>query len=80
VGEGVLRHDAKQAIRYLRASHSILGGVWTGEGITMIDDAPFVVDEQGIPIGDYIQRICAQEATRLVNSTGKSEWDNALIM
>jgi hypothetical protein len=81
VGEGVLHGDAKDAIRYLRASHSILGGVWAGKAAKMFESTPFVVDQQTTPLGDSIySAFVLQEAARLVNSTGKGKWENVLVM
>jgi hypothetical protein len=68
-------------MRYLRASHSLLGGVWIGDQVPITDD---VVDSQGTPLGDSIYAaFVLQEAARLVDSTemGKDgKWENALIM
>jgi hypothetical protein len=70
--------------RYLRASHSILGGVWTHDNIRVLDDEPPISDSFGVLLGDSIySAFVLQEAVRLVNSTraGKEEeWRNALIM
>jgi hypothetical protein len=90
VGEGTLRHNAENhndnmlhSIRYLRASHSILGGVWIGDETRSIDSANSV-DEQGTPLGDSIySAFVLQEAARLVNSPRKGReetWENALVM
>jgi hypothetical protein len=69
--------------RYLRASHSLLGGVWTHNNVHVLDGPP-VSDSFGVPLGDSIySTFVLQEAVRLVNSTttGKEEnWRNALIM
>lgn len=66
------------SVRYLRASHSLLGGVWLDKRIAMIDGAQPQVDEQGTPLGDAIYAtFVLQEAARLVD-TGKT--NNALIM
>ena len=77
-GEGI---TAIQSMRYLRASHSLLGGVWIGDQVPITDD---VVDSQGTPLGDSIYAaFVLQEAARLVDSTdmGKDgKWENALIM
>ena len=71
------------SIRYLRASHSLLGGVWTHNNVHVLDEPP-ISDSFGIPLGDSIySAFVLQEAVRLVNSTtaGKrEEWQNALIM
>lgn len=69
--------------RYLRASHSLLGGVWTHDNVYVLDEPP-ISDSFGVPLGDSIYgTFVLQEAVRLVNSTttGKEEeWRNALIM
>ena len=69
--------------RYLRASHSLLGGVWTDKNVHVLDEPP-ISDSFGVPLGDSIySTFVLQEAVRLVNSTttGKEEeWRNALIM
>jgi len=73
-----------QSMRYLRASHSLLGGVWIGDRVATFNDAPPVVDSQGTPLGDSIYAaFVLQEAARLVDSTelGKDgKWKNTLIM
>ncbi|KAH7916296.1 S-adenosyl-L-methionine-dependent methyltransferase [Hygrophoropsis aurantiaca] len=76
---------ALHSIRYLRASHSILGGVWTDDKIVTLDnDEPPLTDEAGTPLGDSIySAFVLQEAARLVNSTslGKAEpGGNALVI
>lgn len=69
--------------RYLRASHSLLGGVWTHDNIHILDEPP-ISDSFGVPLGDSIySTFVLQEAARLVNSTTagkKEELLNALIM
>jgi hypothetical protein len=71
------------SIRYLRASHSMLGGVWTHNSVHVLDEPP-ISDSFGVRLGDSIySTFCLQEAVRLVNSTTagkKGEWRNALIM
>ena len=71
------------SIRYLRASHSILGGVWTHDNVQVLDELP-ISDSFGVQLGDSIySAFTLQEAVRLVNSTmtgKKEEWRNALIM
>ncbi|KII94950.1 hypothetical protein PLICRDRAFT_197034 [Plicaturopsis crispa FD-325 SS-3] len=86
VGE-VLPSDGATSVnslRYLRASHSLLGGVWIGDRVATIDDVPPVVDKAGEPLGDSIySAFVLQEAARLVSSTAKGEsdgWNNALII
>ncbi|KIK79741.1 hypothetical protein PAXRUDRAFT_16167 [Paxillus rubicundulus Ve08.2h10] len=72
------------SIRYLRASHSILGGVWTGSKVASVNDFPSRTDQVGTPLGDSIySAFVLQEAVRLVNSTqqGKDgKWENALVI
>lgn len=58
--------------RFLRASHSILGGVWIGEQIAAIGNEPAIVDSFGTQLGDSIySTFVLQEAVRLINSTEK---------
>lgn len=72
------------SIRYLRASHSLLGGVWIGDSVATLDSFPPLTDQDGTPLGDSIySAFVLQEAVRLVNSTPqgrKGECNNALIM
>ncbi|KAF8076632.1 spermidine synthase [Lyophyllum atratum] len=72
------------SVRYLRASHSILGGVWMGSKVNLLDDEPPVRDSLGTPLGDSIySTFVLQEAARLVNSTERGSaglWENALII
>lgn len=72
------------SVRYLRASHSLLGGVWIGRKAVTMDGAPHPTDSEGTPLGDSIYAaFVLQEAARLVDSTGmnkESDWENALIM
>lgn len=75
--------DALHSIRYLRASHSLLGGVWTGDAVVTMGDSPRT-DESGTPLGDSIY--CAfvlQEAVRLINSTSERpdhHYERALVI
>ncbi|KAG0709846.1 hypothetical protein DFH29DRAFT_17295 [Suillus ampliporus] len=73
-----------QSIRYLRASHSLLGGVWIGDKVATLDNFPPPTDQRGTPLGDSIySAFVLQEAVRLVNSTPQGregEWDHALII
>ncbi|KAH7930722.1 S-adenosyl-L-methionine-dependent methyltransferase [Leucogyrophana mollusca] len=75
---------ALHSIRFLRASHSILGGVWTDNKIVTIDNVQPLTDEQGTPLGDSIySAFVLQEAARLVNSTPQGKtgtWENALVI
>ncbi|GLB34029.1 putative spermine spermidine synthase [Lyophyllum shimeji] len=76
--------EAMHSVRYLRASHSILGGVWTGSKVHVLDDEPPQRDSFGTPLGDSIySTFVLQEAARLVNSTKRAKdglWENALII
>ncbi|KAJ7653477.1 spermidine synthase [Mycena rosella] len=72
------------SLRYLRASHSLLGGVWVGAKVATLDDAPPLVDSYGTALGDSIySAFVLQEAARLVNSSSEGAhrtWDRALII
>lgn len=72
------------SIRYLRASHSLLGGVWIGDEVATLDSFPPLTDQDGAPLGDSIySAFVLQEAVRLVNSTPqgrKGEFNHALII
>ncbi|KAJ7498664.1 spermidine synthase [Mycena latifolia] len=72
------------SLRYLRASHSLLGGVWMGGKVATLDDAPPLRDSFGTALGDSIYAtFVLQEAARLVNSSAKGasgRWDRALII
>lgn len=70
--------------RYLRASHSILGGVWTHDKVAVLPGEEPLKDSFGTPLGDSIySAFTLQEAARLVNSTTKgkeNKWESALVM
>ncbi|TFK43670.1 spermidine synthase [Crucibulum laeve] len=70
--------------RYIRASHSILGGVWMGEKVHVLNDELPLKDSFGNSLGDSIYAtFVLQEAVRLINSTAKGKrgkWENALII
>ncbi|CAK5262781.1 unnamed protein product [Mycena citricolor] len=72
------------SLRYLRASHSLLGGTWMGAKVATLDSAPPPTDSFGTALGDSIYAtFVLQEAVRLVNSTKKGvagTWDRALII
>lgn len=72
------------SLRYLRASHSILGGVWMYGNVATLDGYSPTTDSYGTPLGDSIySTFVLQETIRMVNSTEKGKtdtWDNALIM
>lgn len=62
------------SVRYLRASHSILGGVWLYDKVYMLDGQQPEMDSLGTPLGDSIYAaFVLQEAVRLVNSTRKTD-------
>ncbi|KAJ7068531.1 spermidine synthase [Mycena amicta] len=64
--------DGMHSLRYLRADHSILGGVWVGSKVATLDDVPPPVDSFGQPLGDSIySTFVLHEAARLVNSTSR---------
>jgi hypothetical protein len=70
------------SLRYLRASHSLLGGVWMGHKVATLDDVPPQVDSYGTALGDSIYgTFVLQEAVRLVNSSSRAgKWERALVM
>ena len=79
-GEG----DGMNSARYLRASHSLLGGVWMHTKVETIGNAEPVRDSRDTPLGDSIYAtFVLQEASLLVNNTkagGNGPWNNALVM
>ncbi|KAF7352559.1 Spermidine synthase [Mycena venus] len=70
------------SLRYLRASHSLLGGVWMGAKVATLDDVPPQVDSYGTDLGDSIYgTFVLQEAARLVNSSSRAgKWKRALVI
>lgn len=72
------------SLRYLRASHSILGGVWIGNQVSTRGNSAPVLDAEGTPLGDSIySAFVLQEAVRLVDTTGRairSGQEKALFM
>ncbi|TFK28866.1 hypothetical protein FA15DRAFT_611603 [Coprinopsis marcescibilis] len=77
--------NAMHSARYLRASHSILGGVWTHQKVMLLEpDHRPLIDSSGTPLGDSIYAtFVLQEAVRLVNNTLKGKegkLDNALVI
>jgi hypothetical protein len=61
------------SFRYLRASHSILGGVWIGDKVSIRDNGAPTLDAAGTPIGDSIySAFVLQEAVRLFDTTDRS--------
>ena len=73
--------NTPHSLRYLRAAHSLLGGVWTHDRVITIDDTPLAFDAQGEPLGDSIySAFYLQEAARLADNTKDGKRVNALIM
>lgn len=79
-GRIVVAEDYNHGFRFLRADHSLLGGVWIGEKtVKMERDAPFVRDMSGAKLGDSIySTFVLQEAARFQERETPQE--NALIM
>lgn len=74
VGETALGDENISGMRYLRASHSLLGGVWTNERAMNMDTAPVTYDAAGNLLGDSIySAFILQEAVRLINSTSRGD-------
>ncbi|KAJ3799211.1 spermidine synthase [Lentinula aff. detonsa] len=69
------------SVRYLRAAHSLLGGVWFGpRAMSLTENDKPLKDSIGVVLGDSIYgTFVLQEAARLVNSTHKAP-ENALII
>ncbi|KAI0677382.1 hypothetical protein C8Q78DRAFT_1002534 [Trametes maxima] len=69
-------------LRYLRAGHSLLGGVWVGPRALGVDASGILKDEAGDDLGDSIySAFVLQEAARLaVNTPGHGAPNNALII
>ncbi|KAF8450615.1 S-adenosyl-L-methionine-dependent methyltransferase [Boletus edulis BED1] len=64
------------SIRYLRASHSLLGGVWMGSHVDSFDGFPSRTDQAGTPLGDSIHNnFVLQEAVRLVSNNLQGDVD-----
>ncbi|KAF8639772.1 hypothetical protein AX17_001032 [Amanita inopinata Kibby_2008] len=64
------------SLRYLRASHSILGGVWMYDRVHILGGEQPITDSYGTYLGDSIYAaFVLQDAVRLVNNTerGKAE-------
>ncbi|KAL0567175.1 hypothetical protein V5O48_014825 [Marasmius crinis-equi] len=65
---------AMHSVRYLRAAHSILGGVWMGKRVHTIDGYATVKDSYGTRLGDSIYgAFNLQEASRLIERKGRVE-------
>ncbi|KAI0939151.1 hypothetical protein AcV5_000646 [Taiwanofungus camphoratus] len=71
------------SLRYLRAGHSLLGGVWIGPMARYGREGsrPEAVDEAGEPLGDSIySAFVLQEAARLVERPEGRARENALFI
>jgi hypothetical protein len=92
VGESLLSDAGVQdtverqptSFRYLRASHSILGGVWIGDNVSTRANSAPLLDAEGTPLGDSIySAFVLQEAVRLVDTSDRavqSGQEKALFM
>lgn len=92
VGESLLSDAGVQdtaerqptSLRYLRASHSILGGVWIGDNVSTRANSAPLLDAEGTPLGDSIySAFVLQEAVRLVDTSDRavqSGQEKALFM
>ncbi|KAI0335636.1 hypothetical protein GY45DRAFT_1317006 [Cubamyces sp. BRFM 1775] len=69
-------------LRYLRAGHSLLGGVWTGPKAQYADPSMILYDEAGESLGDSIySAFVLQEVARLVvKKPGNLPPKNALMI
>lgn len=71
-------------MRYLRASHSLLGGAWVGDKVFARDPSKVLFkDEAGAPLGDTVYTtFVVQEAVRLFEIEGRTfeQGEHALIM
>ncbi len=84
VGESLESPDASTGIenmRYLRAGHSLLGGVWVGPKVTAMDPELVLKDEAGNDLGDSVYTaFILQEAVLLGQKADNTRPKNALIM
>jgi hypothetical protein len=61
------------SLRYLRASHSILGGVWIGDQVSQRASGAPLLDAGGTPLGDSIySAFVLQEAVRLIDISDRA--------
>ena len=76
VGETGPGNEPYSQIRYLRSSHSLLGGVWMNERAVVMDPSHATHDAVGNQLGDSIYTaFVLQEAVRLINSTSRgNDW------
>lgn len=80
-GRIIVTDDYVHGFRFLRADHSILGGVWINPRYMqkMDQDAEFILDKEGDKLGDSIySAFVLQEAVRLQER--ETPHKNALIM
>lgn len=80
-GRIVVGEELKHGLRFMRADHSILGGVWIGPQRIRMPDPSIepVRDANGVPLGDSIySAFVLQEAARLQEKAEPAQ--NALIM
>ncbi|EMD40933.1 hypothetical protein CERSUDRAFT_111514 [Gelatoporia subvermispora B] len=69
------------SLRYLRAGHSLLGGVWIGPKVHVDDDTEPLRDEAGEPLGDSIySTFVLQEAARMSEKPNGEPRESALII
>lgn len=84
VGESLESPNVSNGIenmRYLRAGHSLLGGVWIGPKVTAMDPALVLKDEAGNQLGDSVYTaFILQEAALLAEKADNTRPKNALIM
>jgi len=60
-------------LRFLRGSHSLLGGVWIGDKISRRGSSAPLQDAEGTPLGDSIYNaFLLQEAVRLVDTSDRA--------
>ncbi|EJD07975.1 S-adenosyl-L-methionine-dependent methyltransferase [Fomitiporia mediterranea MF3/22] len=80
-GRIVVGEDKTHGFRFLRADHSLLGGVWIGDKYLgkMDDGAEFVRDKDGVKLGESIySAFVLQEAARLQQKDEPHQ--NALVI
>ncbi|KAL6305826.1 S-adenosyl-L-methionine-dependent methyltransferase [Sparassis latifolia] len=66
------------SVRYLRAGHSLLGGMWIGP---FAGKMPTALDEEGEPLGESVYNaFVLQEAARLFLKPEREEEANALVI
>lgn len=80
-GQIIVAEDFERGFRYLRADHSLLGGVWLGPKhlVRQDGDTKFLQDKSGTYLGDSIySTFVLQEAARL--QIRERPHESALIM